>query len=55
VDVPRAAAPRLVGLVRAGLLDLNQYQVTEFSLDDVNQAVEHAAGDKPFMLTVVRP
>ena len=52
---PRAAAPRLVSLVRAGLLDLNQYQVTEFSLDDVNQAVEHAAGDKPFMLTVVRP
>ena len=30
-------------------------RVTEFSLDDVNQAVEHAAGDKPFMLTVVRP
>ena len=52
---PRAAAPRLVSLIRAGLLDLNQYQVTEFSLDDVNQAVEHAAGDKPFMLTVVRP
>jgi alcohol dehydrogenase len=52
---PRAAAARLVSLVRAGLLDLNQYQVTEFSLDDVNQAVEHAAGDKPFMLTVVRP
>ena len=52
---PRAVAPRLVSLARAGLLDLNQYQVTEFSLDDVNQAVEHAAGDKPFMLTVVRP
>jgi alcohol dehydrogenase len=52
---PRAAAPRLVSLVRAGLLDLSQYEVTEFGLDDVNEAVAHAAGDKPFMLTVVRP
>ena len=52
---PRAAAPRLVSLARSGLLDLRQYQVTEFGLDDVNQAVDHAAGDKPFALTVVRP
>jgi alcohol dehydrogenase len=52
---PRAAAPRLVSLVRSGLLDLGQYQVTEFGLDDVNQAVDHASGDKPFALTVVRP
>jgi hypothetical protein len=50
-------APGYRGLLRAGRQhsDLNQYQVTEFSLDDVNQAVEHAAGDNPFMLTVVRP
>jgi alcohol dehydrogenase len=52
---PRAAAPRLIGLVRSGLLDLSQYQVTEFSLDEVNEAVAHAAGDKPFALTVIRP
>ncbi|HEX4258096.1 MAG TPA: zinc-binding alcohol dehydrogenase family protein [Streptosporangiaceae bacterium] len=52
---PRAAAPRLISLARSGLLDLGQYRVTEFSLDDVNQAVDHAAGDKPFALTVVRP
>ena len=52
---PRAAAPRLVALARSGLLDLGQYQVAEFGLDDVNQAVAHAAGDKPFALTVVRP
>jgi len=52
---PRAVAPRLVSLARSGLLDLGQYQVTEFSLDEVNKAVEHAAGDKPFRLTVVRP
>ncbi|HEX3749769.1 MAG TPA: zinc-binding dehydrogenase [Streptosporangiaceae bacterium] len=52
---PRAAAPGLVSLSRSGLLDLSQYQVTEFPLDEVNQAVAHAAGDKPFSLTVVRP
>jgi alcohol dehydrogenase len=52
---PRAAAPRLVSLARSGLLDLGEYQVTEFGLDEVNQAVDHAAGDKPFSLTVVRP
>ncbi len=52
---PRAVAPRLVSLARSGLLDLGQYQVTEFSLDEVNKAVDHAAGDKPFALTVVRP
>src|ERR1700749_2374509 len=52
---PRAAAPDLVSLARAGLLDLRQYQVAEFSLDEVNEAVAHAAGDKPFSLTVVRP
>jgi alcohol dehydrogenase len=52
---PRAAAPRLVSLARSGLLGLGQYQITEFGLDDVNQAVDHAAGDKPFRLTVVRP
>jgi alcohol dehydrogenase len=52
---PRAGAPRLISLARSGLLDLAQYQVAEFALDDVNEAVAHAAGDKPFMLTVVRP
>ena len=52
---PRAAAPELINLARSGLLDLGQYRVTEFPLDEVNEAVAHAAGDKPFMLTVVRP
>jgi len=52
---PRVAAPRLISLAQAGLIDLGQYQVTEFSLVEVNQAVAHAAGDKPFQLTVVRP
>ncbi len=51
----RAAAPRLISLAKAGLIDLSQYRVTEFPLDEVNEAVAHAAGDKPFSLTVVGP
>jgi alcohol dehydrogenase len=52
---PRTAAPGLISLARSGLLDLSQYRVAEFSLDEVNEAVAHAAGDKPFSLTVLRP
>src|ERR1700753_3350601 len=51
----RVDAPRLISLARSGLLDLSQYRVTEFSPDEVTQAGAHAAGDKPFALTVVRP
>lgn len=47
---------RLIGLVRAGLLDLGGFAVTEFALDDVNAAVGFAAEDGGrFALTVVRP
>jgi alcohol dehydrogenase len=52
---PREAAPRLVGLIRAGLIDLRQIEVTAFRLDQVNEAVAHAAGHGPFAITVVRP
>jgi len=48
-------ATRAPAGTRSGLLDLSQYQVTEFSLDDVNEAVAHAADDKPFALTVIHP
>ncbi|QUQ65958.1 alcohol dehydrogenase catalytic domain-containing protein [Kutzneria sp. CA-103260] len=53
---PRWAPLRFIELVRAGLLDLNQFDVTEFGLDDVHQALEHAAatGGK-FRGTVIRP
>ena len=50
------AVTGLVGIIRAGLLDLNQFSVTAFSLDDANVAVSHALAEaRPFNLTVIRP
>jgi alcohol dehydrogenase len=52
---PEAVAG-MVGLIRGGLLDLDHYAVTEFTLEDANDAVAHAAVNTgPFKLTVVRP
>ncbi len=53
---PTEAAVRMVGLVRSGLLRLDNYDVTEFGLDDANEAVTHAAANGgPFKMTVLRP
>ena len=53
---PREATARLVGLMRSGLLDLGQFAVTSFALDDVNEAIAHAAAHAgPFKMTVIRP
>ena len=53
---PRDAPARMVGLIRAGLIDLAQFDLTEFRLDDVNDAVAHAAANAgPLRLTVLRP
>ena len=53
---PPEANVRLIGLVRSGLLDLNNFEVTDFDLDGVNEAVAHAAAHGgPFKLTVIRP
>lgn len=52
---PRDATGRLVALVRAGLLWLDDVEVTAFALDDINQAVAHAAHGGAFQRTVVRP
>ena len=53
---PPDAASRLIALVRAGLLRLDEYATTDFDLDHVNEAVEHAAANGgPFRLTVIRP
>ena len=53
---PRDAIPRMVGMVRSGLIDLAQFDMTEFALDDANAAVAHAAANAgPFQLTVLRP
>jgi alcohol dehydrogenase len=53
---PPDASIRLVGLIRAGLLDLGQFTTTEFDLDHANEAVAHAAANSgPFRMTVLRP
>lgn len=53
---PPQAVGRLIAVARAGLLDLNQFTVTEFDLDRANDAVTHAAQtNAPFHLTVLRP
>ncbi len=50
------AALRLAALIRSGVLRLDGYDVTEFSLRDANQAVAHAAANSgPFKLTALRP
>jgi alcohol dehydrogenase len=51
---PRQAVPQMVQLVHAGLLDLSQFEITEFELDDVNEAVAHAASNTPLQATVLR-
>jgi alcohol dehydrogenase len=53
---PRDAIPRMAHMVRAGLIDLAQFDLTEFRLDDANDAVAHAAANAgPRQLTVIRP
>jgi alcohol dehydrogenase len=50
------ATVRMVGLIRAGLVNLDDFEVAAFSLDKVNEAVVHAAANAgPFKLTVIRP
>jgi NADPH:quinone reductase-like Zn-dependent oxidoreductase len=52
---PRTANRRFIELIRSGLLDLNQFDVTEFALDDIADAVKHAATSGRFTATVIRP
>lgn len=53
---PREAARQMVGMVRSGLIRLDETAVTEFPLERVNEAVAHAAANAgPFKMTVVRP
>ena len=50
------AIPRMAALVRSGLLPLDHIDVTTFSLDCANEAVEHAAEHAgPFRMTVIQP
>jgi len=53
---PRDSIARLIAMVRAGLLSLDHHQAKCFSLDDVNEAIAHAAANAgPFNMTVLRP
>ncbi len=53
---PREATVHLAGLIRAGLLSLDGFDITTFALDDANEAVAHAAANSgPFKMTVIRP
>jgi alcohol dehydrogenase len=52
----RASIGRLVALVRAGVLRLDASQVTSFGLEQVNEAIAHAAVHAgPFEATVICP
>jgi alcohol dehydrogenase len=51
---PREALATMVGMVRAGLIDLGHHTVKTFPLDRVNEAVAHAAAHAgPFSRTVL--
>jgi alcohol dehydrogenase len=53
---PKDAIPKMVRMVRAGLIDLAQFELTEFGLDDAYAAVAHAAANAgPRQLTALRP
>ena len=53
---PRWAPARLVSLIRAGLLDLGHFNATDFPLEQVSNAVAHAATNVgPFQMTLLRP
>jgi alcohol dehydrogenase len=52
----RNAIPGMVQMVRSGLIDLGQFELAEFPLDEANAAVAHAdANAGPRQLTVLRP
>ena len=53
---PRDAPARMIGLVRAGLVRLEEFAATTFPLEKVNDAVEHAARNAAaFKMTIVTP
>jgi alcohol dehydrogenase len=53
---PPEAVTRIAGLVHAGLLRLDHFEPAVFALDDVNEAVTHAAArGGSFRMTVLAP
>ena len=53
---PSEATIKLTAMVRAGLLRLDNFEITQFDLAEANRAVAHAAANSgPFKMTVIRP
>ena len=53
---PPTAAILMAGMIRAGLIDLDQFAIGTFDLDHANEAVAHAAANAgPFRMTVIQP
>jgi alcohol dehydrogenase len=52
---PREAPLLMAGLIKAGLLNLDVFEVHEFPLAAVNQAVEFARTCGVFRLTMLLP
>jgi alcohol dehydrogenase len=53
---PPEAPGKLINLIRAGLIDLDQFEAVTFDLDCANEAVAHAAKNSgPFKMTVITP
>ena len=53
---PPHAATLMAGLIRAGLVDLDHFEIAAFGLDRANEAVAHAAAySGPFRMTVIQP
>lgn len=53
---PPHAATLMAGMIRAGLIDLDQFEVTAFDLDHANDAVAYAAANSgAFKMTVIEP
>jgi alcohol dehydrogenase len=54
--LPRAPIGQAIALARSGLLDLTQFKTTSFGLDDVADAIAHAAADGGrFSATLLQP
>ena len=52
---PREAIPRLIALAQNGILDLSRYDVVEFPLTEIQEALTHASSTVgPFTKTVLR-
>jgi alcohol dehydrogenase len=53
---PPHAAVLMTGMIRSGLVNLDQFEIAAFGLDRANEAVAHAAANGgPFRMTVIQP